>query len=277
MKELRDLQSEFADALFDATRAPPRDVTSHTSPMPVRRFNVYRNNVFAGFADILQAYFPVVTRLVGVEFFRFMAREFILNDPPRSPVLSRLGIRFPDFIRSFEPVHELPYLCDVATLELMQQRAYHAADRTSLTAADLATIARECAGDVVLELHPSADLLVSPYPVVSIWRTNTFDADVKPLGLADGGEAALIVRPRLEVGVVPVPQGTDLFLALLMRGHTLREAAEGSLYADPDFDLQRSMAILIDAGAVAGLEIGPRRCINPWKNRCHGQAHRQLH
>lgn len=277
MKVLRDLQSEFAKALFDATRSPPRDVTSHTSPLPIRRFNVYRNNVFASFADILESYFPVVTRLVGVEFFRFLAREFILNDPPRTPVLSRLGIRFPDFIRSFEPVHELPYLADVAKLELMQQRAYHAADRTSLTGEDLANVPREDAGDLIVELHPAVDLLISPYPVVSIWRTNTFDADVKPLSLAAGGEAALVVRPWLEVGVVPIPRGTDLFVALLMRGHTVREAADGALFSDQNFNLPYSMAILIDAGAIASFEAGPSRSINPWKTRSHEQSHRHLH
>jgi len=273
MKKLRDLQGEFAEALFDATHAPPRDVISHTSPMPVRRFNVYRNNVFAGFAELLEAYFPVVARLVGVEFFRFIARQFILNDPPRSPVLSRLGIRFPDFIRSIEQVHGLPYLADVAKLELMQQRAYHASDRTALTAGDLAAIPCECAGDVVLELLPSADLLMSPYPVVSIWRTNTFDALVKPLCLAVGGEAALIVRPQLEVNVIPIRNGTGLFLALLMRGQTLREAAEGSLFADQSFDLQRSLAMLIDAGAIAGVEFGPSRSISPWKSGSHEHDH----
>ncbi|MGD9712274.1 MAG: putative DNA-binding domain-containing protein, partial [Thermomicrobiales bacterium] len=224
MKELRELQREFADALFDAARAPPRDVTSYTAARPTRRFDVYRNNVFASFSDILEAYFPVVTRLVGVEFFRFMVREFVLNDPPRSPVLSRLGMRFPDFIRSIEKVHELPYLADVATLELMQQRAYHASDRTPVTAGDLAAIPHESAGDVVLELLPSANLFMSPYPAVSIWRTNTFDAVVKPLSLAAGGDAALIVRPQLEVSVIPIPNGTEHFVASLMRGHTLRQA-----------------------------------------------------
>lgn len=277
MKELRDLQCEFTDALLDRSHAPPPDVTSYTSPRPMRRFDVYRNNVFASFADILEAYFPVVARLVGAEFFRAMAREFILKDPPRSPVLSRLGIPFPEFIRSIEKVHELPYLADVAKLELMQQRAYHASDRTPVTAGDLAAIPHESAGDVVFEPLPSTNLFVSHYPVVSIWRTNTFDLDVKPLSLAVGREAALIVRPQLEVSVIPIPNGTEHFVASLLRGHTLRQAAEATLVADQSFDLQHALAILIDAGAIAGFNVGPNRCTNLWKNGSHEHDHHHLH
>ena len=74
---LAALQHGFADALLQGGDAVPAGVTSHTAPRPVRRFQVYRNNVFASLIEVVRARFPVVERLVGEEFFRAMARVFV--------------------------------------------------------------------------------------------------------------------------------------------------------------------------------------------------------
>jgi hypothetical protein len=41
---------------------------------------------------------------------------------------------FPDFIEQFEPASSVPYLADVARLEMLRVRAFHAADADPLTA-----------------------------------------------------------------------------------------------------------------------------------------------
>lgn len=277
MTKLRELQSEFAAALFDADRAFPADVTSRDVRHPTRRFNVYRNNVFASLTDLLRAYFPVVTRLVGEEFFCALAREFFRESPPRSPMLSRFGEHLPAFIQRFPPAQDLPYLADIARLEWLRQRAYHARDRAPITASDLAVIRAEHLPNVVVELHPSAGLLVSRFPVVSIWHTNTHDAEVRLISLDEGGEAALVVRPQLEVLVVPLPPGADTFVALLRMAHTVRKAANASLLESREFNLQRSLALLIGAGAIADFEVRQTQRSNPQENGNHETARRELH
>lgn len=258
MTKLHELQSEFAAALFDRAHALPADVTSRWVRHPTRRFNVYRNNVFGSLTDLLQAYFPVVTRLVGEEFFRAMARAFMADDPPQSPILSRYGARFPAFIQGFAPARDLPYLADVSRLEWLQQRAYHARDQAPLTAEELGTVPAEQVRDVTFELHPSVGVLVSRFPVISIWQTNTFDAEVKSISLGAGGEAALVVRPQLDVQVVPLPIGADTFVALLAMAYTVSEAAAASLLSNSQFNLQRSLALLIEAGAIADFKLEPK-------------------
>lgn len=256
MTGLGELQAAFTAAIFDTGRMPPGDVTSHTAAVPIRRFNVYRNNVFSSLIDVLEAYFPVVVRLVGKEFFRAMARAFIVASPPRSPILSQYGMGFPDFIASFEPAADTPYLGDVARLELMRQRAYHARDHAPLLAQDIAAIAPERIGDVVFALHPSAALMISPYPVVSIWRTNTFDDDVRRIDISCGSESALVVRPELTVMVVPLPTPSAAFVRQIMQGCTIREALEKSEHLAPGLQLTGTIATLIEVGAIAGFDVG---------------------
>jgi hypothetical protein len=277
MAGLRELQSEFTAALFDPGHALPANVISHTTRQPLRRFNVYRNNIRLSLIDLLQSYFPVVARLVGESFFRAMAAAFIVSDPPRSPVLSRYGARFPAFVQKFPPASDLPYLSDVARLEWLQQRAYHARDCIPRTAEDLAAIPAGRLPDVIFELHPAVGLLVSRFPVVSIWRTNTLDAEVKTISLDQGGETGLVVRPDLVVQVVPLPAGADTFVALLIMAHTVREAAAASVLACPDFDLQRSLALLIESGAIADFEWRKRHSDNPKESGNHECVGPQLH
>lgn len=274
MTKLHELQSEFAVALFDPGRVLPADVTSHAVRHPTRRFNVYRNNVFVSLTDLLQAYFPVVARLVGEEFFRAMARALIVSDPPRSPILSRFGAHFPAFIQRFPPAWDLPYLADVARLEWLQQRAYHARDQNPLTAEELGAIPAEQIPGVIFELHPSVGLLASRFPAVSIWRTNALDAEVKPISLDEGGEAALVVRPQLDVHVVPLPVAADTFVALLMMSCTISEAAGASLLANREFSLQQSIALLIESGAIANFEV---RSHSPKEGGKHERVDCQLH
>jgi hypothetical protein len=252
MLERRNLQSEFAAALLDSERSPPPAVTSHTAVVPIRRFGVYRNNVFSSLTDVLEAYFPVVLRLVGRDFFSAMAREFIRSSPPKSPIISSYGIGFPDFISTFEPAADVPYLADVARLELMRQRAYHAADQAPLKAVDLAVIPPEDGSSLVLILHPSFHLLVSAFPVVSIWRTNTFDDEVRAIDCASGKEQALVVRPELRVVVAELPGPSAEFIRHVMRGRTIGEAAE---MGGPRLDLVGTLATLIDVGGITGFRI----------------------
>jgi hypothetical protein len=97
----------------------------------------------AGGGSPLQANFPAVLRLVGKEFFREMARLYVLSEPPTSPILLDYGAGFPDFIASFVPAGALVYLPDVARIERAWTESYHAPDAAPLPAAAAATIPKD--------------------------------------------------------------------------------------------------------------------------------------
>lgn len=199
---------------------------------PVRRFAVYRNNVHHGLSRALAQRVPVVARLVGADFFAALARAFLHRHQPRTPVLHEWGAELPGFLESFEPVAQLPYLADVARLELARGRAYHAADAMALTpdAAAAALAAAVYPGALRLVLHPSVHWLASPWPVLRIWQANRPGA---PAGRVTGGgaEAALIARDTgLAVIVLPLAPASAEVLTALAAGRTLEAAAEA---ADP--------------------------------------------
>lgn len=256
MSRFAELQRDFAAAVLDPEAVVPAPLSRKAGTSPSRRFGVYRNNVYAGLIDVLAGRFPVVARLVGEPFFRGMARVYVAREPPRSAVLLRYGASFPDFVAGFAPAASVPYLADMASLEWAWHAAYHATDAAPLPVIELAK-AVDRAADTVLALHPSLSVVRSAHPIVSIFELNMQGGDVPPARL-EGGEDALVARPRLDVELRRLPASGAPFILALKEGQTIGEAAAAALARVPGFDLQANLAGLIASGAIIGVRPEPR-------------------
>ena len=245
-------ETSFAEALLGAESTVPPGLVAPTAAVPARRFAVYRNNVMASLAAALARRYPVIERLVGGEFFGAMARQFVLQHPPRSPLLAQYGDDFADFIDAFDPARQLPYLADTARLEAARTRAYHAEDATPLGADGFAALDADTLGDVRLQLHPSATILRSQFPIVTIWAMNSGELEPQPIETGQG-EDALVVRPHLDVEIRALPPGGAAFLQSLADGLPLRDAIAAALADHAGFDLTGSLAGLIGSGVVCAI------------------------
>ena len=253
---LADLQHRFAHAVLQAPLSVPNGIRPDVRPTRERRFGVYRNNVKASLAAALAARFPVVARLVGEEFFTAMALVFIERQPPRSPVLVEYGAAFANFLERFDPAADLPYLPDIARLEWSRHTAFHSVDASAADIGQLAELSPETLGSVRLGLHPATAVIASPWPIVSVWITNTHDAMPEAPAADWTGETALVTRPHLDVLVKRLPPGTDLLVAELAQGIALGAAADAVSRAHDSFDLATALSTLFGAGAITTLSQG---------------------
>lgn len=247
-------QKHFANALSDPDLAPPADIASRNGALPQRRFNVYRNNVYAGLIGVLEARYPAVQRLVGDEFFRAMARIFIDRSPPRSPVLLAYGRNFPRFLKAFELVRDVPYLPDVAHLEWKLHVARHAADTPALPIGKLSAYG-DAATNLQFLFAPAVSLVTSDYPVFSLWQANATPALQAGPATFAGAESVLISRPALVPEAIRIPRGCAAFIAGLLDRRTLGEAASAAFEAQPDFPLTRTLALLATQKAIASVSL----------------------
>lgn len=255
-------QAMFASALLDPDHAGPAGLRAWNGSDPQRRLAVYRNNVVSSLVDALADSFPVVQQLVGEDFFRAMAAVHVRDQPPRSPVLALYGEGFADFIAGFGPAACLPYLADVARLEQARARAMHAADATPLetTAAGTALADPARVGELRLRWHPSVQLVRAGHAAVSLWGAHQCDDEAETaarLAAVDTQkpEDALVLRPWLEVLVLPLAPGAADFVLASMAGQALAEAATRAQQAEPGFDLGATLAALIGHGALTALEL----------------------
>jgi hypothetical protein len=251
MPSLAERQRSFAAALLDPALPTPAGLLGPDGKPSSRRFAVYRNNVVVGLTQTLKDAYPAVERIVGSEFFRAMARAYVIGDLPRSPMLFDYGAGLPDFIGRFEPASALPYLADVARIERAWTEAYHAAEASPIGVSDFAEIASERLPAIILVLHLSVRIVRSRFPALTIWQMNIDGGVPAPVDLAVG-ENALVVRPEAGVEVRSIPNGGPEFISALATGRPVLAAFEEACAADPAFDLSANLSDLIRAGAVVG-------------------------
>lgn len=247
-------QTDFAQALLDPALRVPAGLRTWNGSDPARRFAVYRNNVVVSLIDALADTFAVTQALVGEEFFRAMARAFIQSNGVKTRVLAWVGADFADFIAAFPPAATLGYLADVARLEMLRVRAYHAADAPELApqALGLALADPQVLPNLRLTLHPGVGLLQSPYAVHSVWAAHqgALPGDGVDPYVA---QAVLVYRRALDVEVLGLSAGQAHFVARLMGGAGLAMAANEAAQHDEEFDLSPFLAMLLQRQLVSGL------------------------
>jgi hypothetical protein len=244
----------FASALIDPDSETPAVVTGPSGKAAVKRYNVYRNNVTASLIEALAAIYPAVQRITGVEFFRAMARFHIRATPPTSPLLFEYGRGFPEFIEAYEHAGAMPWLADTARVERAWLDAYHAADAEPLSAAILGSVPPERLADLIFVAHPATGIVRSGFSVVTIFAANRSEAPVDLID-ASAPEDALITRPDHDVVVRRLRPGNAIFLASLIAGQSLGEAAALALDDSPTFELASAIAGMIEAGAFTAVTL----------------------
>jgi hypothetical protein len=244
----------FAAALLDPTLACPPDLRTWNGSDPAVRLGVYRNNVISSLVGALADSFPVVQELVGEEFFRAMAAVFVRQSPPRSRVLALYGEAFPDFVQTFEPAQSLPYLADVARLEMARWQALHAADVAAVPAeqVQVALADADRVADLRLGLQPGLCCLDCAFAAVSVWAAHQGQGELSEVDLGQP-ESALILREGMDVLVLPVPAASSAFVAVLQAGLPLGEAAAQTHAVHPHLDLGATLGLLVRHGALTSL------------------------
>lgn len=246
----------FVEALLDPARPCPAGLRAWNQSDPAARFAVYRNNLAVSLVDALADTYPVTQELVGREFFRALALALVREQPPRSRVLAFYGASLADFIERFPPAAPVPYLADVARLEWLRLRAYHAADVAALPAAAIAPLAaqRDALPRRRLVLQPGAGLLCSRYAVVSLWAAHQGIGDLAALD-TDHAENAFVVRSELEVKVIRVSRGASAFIGRLLAGASFGGSAEQAAATDPRFDLAGALELLVRERAITSMPL----------------------
>ncbi len=259
MPSLRDLQQRFADALFAPPGTAPGFALAGPASMrdAAARIGIYRNAMFANYRRALHASYPVVARLVGTPFFDATVDAFVRARPSSSGDLNVYGGDFGDFLATYPPASDLPYLADVARLEWAVDEAQRAADSSHAPAdvlAALAALAPERLTETRLRLAPSVRLVASAYPILRIWQANQPAHDGDDHVSLDEGADALVVHRRADgVTIARIAAAEHAFLSALMREAHLGDAVDAAVAIDAGFDLGAALRTQIAEGLVAGV------------------------
>ncbi|MEL7299022.1 MAG: DNA-binding domain-containing protein [Pseudomonadota bacterium] len=239
-------QGAFRRAILTPEAAAPEGLSDGQGRAAGKRFDVYRNNVAVSLTDALVTAFPTVHGLVGDDFFRAMAGVFLRQHPPASPLMMFYGAEMPEFLAGFAPVLHLPYLPDVARIDLALRQAYHAEDADPI-APEALQMEPEALMAVRLTFAPAVQIIRSSYQIHGIWKRQR--GGPKP---AARSECVLVSRPGFDPEVDPIAPEAAAFLEALRSGATLGTALETSTL-DPATGLGPLLGLALRRGAFTDL------------------------
>ncbi|MEO5660733.1 MAG: DNA-binding domain-containing protein [Polaromonas sp.] len=244
---LRELQDAVRRSVIERDDA---DAIAHIVANGIAaqtRLSVYRNTFTQTLIRALRLSYPAVDRLVGAEFFDAAARDFMVEQPPRSSYLDEFGGDFPAFLERFAPAASLPYLGDVARLEWSVSRALHAPDAVALDMASLQSVNADAHTRIRFTAHPSAGLLHTRFPADVIWRAvlaDDNDAALAAIDLSSGPAWLLVQRGPMGVELVHLAPAHWHFVSALFAGRPL-----GLVLAEhPAVDATAALADLLANG-----------------------------
>ncbi len=232
---LRELQRVFSEALYDEDPESPSVTTAAADLDSMPKFEaseslgIYRNAVSNCMMESLVEFFPVCVELVGEKCFRTVAHRYLRGVPSLHADLARVGDAFPEFVEGLDFLSELPYLADVARLELGLHHAYAALWPPVQSNS-------EALGNAIAEeperwrfiLSPSTTLLASPHPVLTLWEAHQ-DRRIEGGWTLDpraGGEHVLVFRQGAEIHADLVEPGLWPILLSISEGEPVATQLE---------------------------------------------------
>lgn len=234
MLPLEHLQKTVARAVLGKPQLSLSSLVSAGRASPFRRLRIYQNNTRTSLTATLMAVFPVTVRMVDERFFRYAASEFIRLCPPSEPRLVRYGSGFPNFLRTFKGLAEMPFVAETARLEWAIAEALDAASLPPLSLAAL-----DGSGSTPeLTLQPSLRLVISHWPVLSIWSAHQDGGHpIEAGGWQHSVERIALWRHGDNVRFACLSPAQLSFRHSLKTGLGLEKAVSRALRRDPMFDL----------------------------------------
>ncbi len=216
--------------------------------------SVYRNTVVAGAVDALAASFPTVVQIVGTDWFRAAAAAYAAEHSPTKPSLMDYGQDFPDWLASFAPARDTPYLASIARIDRLWWDAHFAIDAEHLPPTASEGLAESDLSCAVVGLHPSVRLARFEETVVSLWQAHQGPTAVRDFQIEARPEYLLIVRPSLNVRAQKIDLSTFAFLSACLEGQPLMKAAMQAVEADPSASLPMILTLGFQSGAFRRLD-----------------------
>ncbi len=244
-------QTAFTQALLNPEAAIPVGLIDPQGRPAGKRFNVYRNNVIVSLIDAMETAFPVIQKLIGAENFRNLSGAYVRQHPPDNPMLMFYGKAFPAFLEGSAQLAHVPYLADVARLELARRIVYHAADASPIAGDALGTIAPDALMATTFEFAPAMQIVPSAFPIAAIWHFNMTEGASAPEAMA---ETVLITRPALDLEMSVIGADQAIFLTALQNGETLGAAYEAATHTDDTFDLSAAIVLMLQSELIIKLK-----------------------
>lgn len=262
---LQQLQRQFLAQIVTPDMANTMSFPFGVSKvLPEQSWAIYRRNYLEGHIAALRSTYTNTLALVGDNYFRQLARRYVMQTSSHHGDLNHYGAGFADLIEQFLPSlpqgETLAYLPDMARLDWAWFEMLRAPDTGSDTGAHWLAQLQNTSEEAWsgLRAKPACKILRSAFPLYQIWQLNENPAADEPVQLdMNQPETLLIARPN-QVAVVRLTAAeacfTTTWLTETPAGASLEAALEAALQVDQHFDFGAILMLLARLNAIHSLE-----------------------
>ena len=255
MTSLAHQQQALLDTLFSSP-APNtiKLIAACAGATAARGLKAYQANAHLLAERALQATFPVLIQLIGVDNLPGLARAFWHAHPPQRGDLAQWGAELPAFIQASEQLATEPYLADIAAVEWAPHRCSTSPDQPA-DHASFGLLMQHDPLKLQLQLAPGCAVFTSTWPVASILgahllQTPSFD-EVRDRFRAGRGESTLVWREAYRPRVREAISGEAALVTCLLQGSSLGDALE----AAPDLDFNAWLPMAVQTQLLLGATV----------------------
>ncbi len=230
MENLKKLQNQFIDAIYDQKNSEIFDEIKTGKASKEQLIDIYRNNMRVTLSNVLRITYPTILQKIGAEKFEEFAADFIAKHRSQSNNLDEFGAEFADFFS--EKKEE--FLQDLSQLDWLKQQSYLAPDLAPLDILALQNLAPENLFNIKFKLDPACFLLTSNYNLLS--QNKTERKENRKIYF-------VIFRQNLAVQAEKISKSEFIFLSGVRDGLTLFE-----IYEKYQIDIQNCLQKYVAAG-----------------------------
>lgn len=257
MRDLAGIQKDFLNSILTGDNKPG-EPQSPAGSSEAGEFSaaIYRDLVATNHLNALKDVYPVCLRLLGENYFSFLAWNYLKGRPTDDPDLNRYGHDFPDFLELEAGVRKelggLGYLPEVSRFEW----SLYTASRTNPDLIPLEAMLSKLTslGDkdtVFFLINPSLSLMKFNYPVVRIWEENRLP-EVGEIVLEKVTENVVVWKNKGDVLYRTVDDDSFNLLQLVRERVPLYEL--NKIYENREQELERLISLIISSGWISDVE-----------------------
>lgn len=255
-EQLREQQLAFACYINQGADEDFTNTIRANGLTGARRLGIYRHGVIFGLRDALSAVYEVVRKLVGDEFFDYLAEQYVGRYPSQTGNVHDYGSELAEFLSSFPGLENLPYLPDVARLEWHYHNAFHSPIGATLNIKKLSQIPESKYEQLTLLLSPCCRLLSSDFPILRIWQANQDENNSNDvISLDEGGVNLAIVREGKQIVIQSLEPAAFALLDTIAKGETFTRACEAALQIDPGCQVGQVLQDAVLNRMIAGFSV----------------------
>lgn len=191
-----------------------------------QRLSVYAEGYEIRFRDGVAEVYETVQWILGEHQFAELVKDYSEKYPSKDYNLSFVGRHLPAFISAAPLSKELPFLADLARLEWSICEAFHAFDKTPLSAEELSKVSPEILTQSKLIFQPSISVLSSDWPIFDIWNSRKKPKEEISVDLRQRPQSVMVYRRGVKVECRILEGWQSVLLESLIQGESLETACE---------------------------------------------------